>query len=239
MNRGLGRRAPALALVATALFAALGGGVYASAGSSKPKIDGARIRRSSLPGNRIKAGSLPGNRIKPGSLPPSRLAANVPGGLLAPGSVTGVQVDSSTLGQVPSAARAETAGSAQTAGSALNAANAGNAETVDGRDADCEPGTRLFAGACWEEDSEAPATATAAAAACAAREGELPAALALVAFSQQPGIELGLGDEWSGDVTNVSGANVFGVVTVSATSAVSFTISTAARHFRCVIPLLG
>lgn len=227
MNWGLGRRTPALALTAIALFAALGGSVYAAGGSKR------------IAGGRIKPNSMPGNRIKAGSLPPSRLGAGIPGALLAPGTVTGTQVDSSSLDQVPSAVHAETADSAKSAGSAQSAANAVNAETVDGRDANCTPDTRLFAGACWEEESKGPATATAAAAACAAREGELPDALALAVFSQEPGIELAAGDEWSGDVTNVSGLDVYGVVTVSESSAINFTISSAARHFRCVIPLLG
>src|SRR4051794_41355757 len=135
MNRGLGRPAPALPIAALALFAALGGSVYAAT-----RIDGATIKPNSLPGNRVVVGSLPPNRLQAGS---------VPGNRLAPGSVTGVEVDASTLEQVPSAAHADSADSAATARSALNADNAINAERLDGLAARCEQGTRLFGGACW------------------------------------------------------------------------------------------
>ena len=61
MGRGFRRRSPALAIACLALFAALGGSVYAAT-----KIDGRSIRVKSLPGNRLAPGSLPGNRLKAG-----------------------------------------------------------------------------------------------------------------------------------------------------------------------------
>jgi hypothetical protein len=226
MGKGLWRQAPALVLAGLALIAALGGTVYAAG-----KISGRTIKVKSLPGNRLAPASVPGNRLKPGA---------IKGGQLAPGSITGIQIDASTLGQVPSAVHAETAESAHDAETALNAAHAENARTVNGYEAGCKAGTRAFAGACWQAAaSDTALNAPAAAAACTTQGGELPDALSLVAFSQQPGVTLATGDEWSGDIPVVSGVEVYAVVTVAPDSKVSSALSTATKKFRCVFPLLG
>jgi hypothetical protein len=225
MSRGLGRRSPALVVACVALFAALGGTVYAA-----KKIDGRTIRVKSLPGNRLRPGSVPGDRLKPGA---------IAGSSLAPGSITGTQIDIATLGQVPSAVHADNADSAHDAQTALNAVNAIDAERVNGHSAGCTLETRFFAGACWQaEHSEAAVSAPAAAAACAAQGGELPDALALAAFSQQPGIVIDAGDEWTGDLTNVSGENLYAAVTVSPAGVIDSAVSTKTRKYRCVIPLV-
>jgi hypothetical protein len=227
MARGLRRQGPALVIACVALFAALGGTVYAA----KNKINGRTIKVKSLPGNRLALGSVPGNRLQPGALS---------GSALAPGSVTGIQIDASTLGQVPSAVRADTAESARDAQTALNAVNAIDATRVNGHSAGCTPPARFFAGACWQAgSSEAAVSAPAAALACATQGGELPSALALAAFSQQPGIALAAGDEWTGDIPVVSGTDLYAVVTVSASATISSSISTAAKKYRCVIPLVS
>jgi hypothetical protein len=208
-----------------ALVAALGGTVYAAG-----KINGRTIKVKSLPGNRLAVGSVPGNRLKPGA---------IKGSALAPGSITGIQIDASTLGQVPSAIHADVAESARDAETALNAANSENARTVNGYEAGCRSGTRAFAGACWQMGaSDNPLSAPAAAAACGAQGGELPEALALAAFSQQPGVTL-TGEEWSGDLTNLSGLDVFAVVTVSPAAQINSAASSSAKKFRCVLPLVG
>ncbi|HST69899.1 MAG TPA: hypothetical protein VLI94_09600 [Solirubrobacterales bacterium] len=226
MSRGLWRQGPALVLAGIALVAALSGTVYAAG-----KISGKTIKVKSLPGNRLAMGSVPGNRLKPGA---------IRGSQLAPGSITGIQIDASTLGVVPVAARAERAQSAQDAETAVNAVNAENAKAVNGYEAGCKPGTEPFAGACWQSDpSTTSLTAPAAAASCASEGGELPDALSLAAFSQQPGVTLATGDEWTGDLTNVSDVNLYAAITVSPSGAVSSALSTATKRFRCVIPLLG
>ncbi len=226
MGRGFRRQAPALALACVALVAALGGTVYAAA-----KINGRAVKVKSLPGNRLALSSVPGNRLKPGA---------IRGGALAPGSVTGIQIDTATLGQVPSAVHADNADSARDAQTALNAVNAIDAERVNGYSAGCRTGTRLFAGACWQTaSSEAAVSAPAAALSCATQGGELASALALAAFSQQPGIVLAAGDEWSSDIPVVSGSDLYAVVTVSVSGVVSSAISTAAKKYRCVTPLVG
>lgn len=225
MSTGLRRQGPALVVAVLALVAALGGTVYAAG-----KINGHTVKVKSLPGNRLALASVSGNRLKPGA---------IKGSQLAPGSITGVQVDVSTLGQVPSAAHADTAQSAQDAGTAQKAVTAEDAKRVGGYEAGCGGGTRYFAGACWQVlESDVSMTAPAAAASCAAQGGELPDALSLAAFSQQPGIALAPGDEWSGDLTNVSGLDTYAVITVSSLGKVNFVASTSTKEFRCVLPLL-
>jgi len=225
MGRAIRRQAPALTVACVALVAALGGTVYAA-----KKIDGKTIRAKSLPGNRLAPGSVPGNRLKPGALT---------GSALAPGSITGIQIDTATLGQVPTAVHAEHADSARDAQTALNAVNALDAVRVNGHSAGCKPSARFFAGACWQAaSSEAAVSAPAAALSCATQGGELPSALALAAFSQQPGIALAAGDEWTGDLTNASGLDAYAVFTVAASAQINYVVSTATKKYRCVIPLV-
>lgn len=226
MGRGLHRQAPALLVACIALVAALGGSVYAAA-----KIDGKAVKVKSLPGNRLALASVPGNRLKPGAISGDRLA---------PASITGNQIDTATLDQVPSAVHADNADSARDAQTALNAVNAIDARTVNGHSAGCKTSTRFFAGACWQDGSSpAAVTATAAALACATQGGELPSALSLVAFSQQPGIVLAAGDEWTGDVPSISGPGVYAVLTVSSIGEINSVASTSTKKYRCVIPLVS
>lgn len=226
MSRGLRRQGPALIIAGLALLAAMGGTVYAAG-----KISGRTIKVKSMPGNRLAIGSVPGNRLKPGTIKAPQLA---------PGAITGIHIDASTLGQVPSAVHAEQAQSAKDAETALHAVHAQSAKSLNGYEAGCKPGTRLFAGACWQADAHGTAlNAPAAAGACASQGGELPDALSLAAFSQQPGVALDNGSEWTGDLTNVSGADLYAAVTVSSSGMVSSAVSTSTRKFRCVIPLVG
>ena len=134
---GWHRPSPALLIACVALFVALGGTVVAAT----KKLDGHTIRVKSLPGNRLTLGSVPGNRLKPGT---------ISGAGLAPGSVKGEQIDAGSLGQVPSAARADFAETAHRAQTATAADHATDATTVNGRSVGCVEGTREFAGACWD-----------------------------------------------------------------------------------------
>lgn len=228
MRQGGWRHWPALAISALALFVALGGSVYAA---KKAKIDGRAIRTKSIPGDRLKPRSIGANRLKPGVLDSARISA----------PLTGADINELTLGQVPNAAHADSADTAQSAidaQTALNAVNAIDAKTVNGHSVGCLPGTRPFAGACWESSPNSPVDAPTAARKCAARGGALPEALQLAAFAEEPGVNLDPGDEWSGDITNVSGLDVYGVVTISASSDVNFVFFSNTRAYRCVIPLL-
>jgi hypothetical protein len=235
MSRGLRGRPAALAIASIALFVALGGSVYAA-----QKINGKLIKPKSLPGNRLALESLPGNRLKPGSVSSAQLAPGaISASQLAPGTVTGVQIDVATLGQVPTAVHADNADAARDAQTALNAVNALDAQRVNGHSAGCQPDTRFFAGACWQtKSSDAAVPAPTAALACANLGGELPNALQLAAFSQQTGIALASGDEWSGDLTNFSGTDLYAGVTVATSGAISSAGSTANKKYRCVIPLV-
>jgi hypothetical protein len=225
MSRGM-RRLPALVVAGLALVAALTGTVYAAG-----KISGKSIKVKSLPGNRLALGSVPGNRLKPGA---------IRGSQLAPGSITGIHVDASTLGQVPSAVHAETAQSARDAETALNAVNAENAKKVNGYEAGCKAGTQPFAGACWQSEASSSAlNAPAAAAACASQGGELPDALSLVAFSQQPNVTLAEDGEWSTDIASFTTLNGYSLAIVTPESEVDSALSTATKKFRCVVPILG
>lgn len=231
MRRGMRLPAPALVVAGLALFVALGGTVYAA---KKARIDGKVVKVKSLPGNRLKVRSIPANRLKPGVL---KGALGV-----QTGPITGAEIDELTLGQVPEAAHAlsaDTAQSAVDAQTALNSVNAVNAQTVNGHSAGCMPGTQLFAGACWQSfTSETAVSAPAAATSCAVQGGTLPEALQLAAFSQQPGVVLDGGKEWTSDLTNMTGPDEYAVVMVSAAGVVDFTVSTSAHKFRCVIPLV-
>jgi hypothetical protein len=94
MNRLRPKLTFANAIALVALFASLGGTVYAAGGFS---------------GKEIRKGSIPADR-------------------LAPGSVGGAQVDEASLGQVPSAARADQAARAQRAERAESAGRAEQAQ---------------------------------------------------------------------------------------------------------------
>ncbi|HEX7058477.1 MAG TPA: hypothetical protein VF176_01320 [Solirubrobacterales bacterium] len=224
------RPSPALVISLIALFAAMGGTVYAA---KRAKINGGAIRVKSLPGNRLKPRSIPANRLKPGVLSASPAAG-------APGVVTGLEVDEMSLGQVPEAAHADHADTAQSAvdaETALNAVNAVTASKVNGYEAGCVPGTELFAGECWEMSASNTALqAPAAAQSCAAKGGQLPEALQLAAYSQQRTLDAG--DEWSNDIPVFSGLNTYGVLTVSAAGQLNSVNSATPKKFRCVFPLL-
>lgn len=228
MKQGIWRGSPALVVAVVALFIALGGSVYAA---KRAKIDGRAIRAKSIPGNRVKPRSIAANRLKPGVLR---------GAIPAP--LTGAEINELTLGQVPSAAHADSADSALSAvdaQTALNAVNAVDAQTVNGHSVGCLPTTREFAGACWESSSSNAVDAPTAARKCAARGGTLPEALQLAAFAEEPGVNLDPGDEWSGDIPVVSGPGVYAVVTVAADSELDFELSTDTHPYRCVIPLVS
>jgi hypothetical protein len=221
------------------LVAALGGTVYAAG-----KINGHAIKVKSLPGNRLTPGSVPGNRLKRGTVPGNVLA---PGSVgreqLAPGSISGLQIDLTTLGQVPSATSAEQAEAAQSADraqTAVNAENAENAKTLNGHRAECDAGTRYFAGACWQTETNGAAdTPVHAAANCKNQGGELPNPLLLAVFATEPGIVLASGDEWTNDIPILSGTDIYAVATVSSSGSISSGSANTTHKWRCVIPLLS
>jgi hypothetical protein len=233
MRQGIWWSSPALVISVIALFVALGGSVYA-AKTKKPRIDGKTIRAKSIPGNRLKPRSIPANRLRPGVLQRGGPASTAP--------LTGVDINELTLGQVPSAAHADSADTAQSAvdaQTALNAVNAVDAKTVNGHSVGCLPGTQPFAGACWESAPSSAVNAPTAARKCAARGAELPEALLLAAFAEAPGVNFTAGDEWSSDIPVISGADSYAVTTVAANSVVFRDLSTNTHAYRCVVPLIS
>ena len=233
MRQGIWRHSPAVVVSVIALFVALGGSVYAA---KKAKINGKAIRAKSIPGNRLQPRSIAANRLKPGVLQ----------GATSTAPLTGAEINELTLGQVPSAAHADSADTAQSAvdaQTALNAVNAVDAQTVNGHGVGCLPGTQPFAGACWESSSSSAVNAPTAARKCAARGAALPEALQLAAFAEEQGVNLDSGDEWSSDIVSFTSENVYAVGTVSAGSAIGSGLfnsgGTMETHaYRCVVPLL-
>lgn len=228
MRQGIWRHSPALAISVIALFVALGGSVYAA---KKAKINGKAIRAKSIPGNRLQPRSIAANRLKPGVLQ----------SVISTAPLTGAEINELTLGQVPSAAHADSADTAQSAvdaQTALNAVNAVNAQTINGHGVGCLPSTRPFAGACWESSPNSAVDAPTAARKCAAHGAELPDALQLAAFAEEQGVNLDPGDEWSSDISVFTGLDTYGVATVSANSEINSSLSTTTHAYRCVFPLL-
>jgi hypothetical protein len=226
MQRSRWRPSPALVIACLALFVALGGTVLAAT-----KIDGRTIKVGSLPGNRLEVGSLPGNRLRPGSIAGTRLA---------PRSVKGDEIDATTLGQVPSAAHADSATTARHAETAVAAEHAADATTINGRAVGCSQGEMQFASECWEVGPRATAVnAFEAAEVCASAGGELPRALAMLAFMKQPGVKFGGVDEWTGDVASVGPPNSATVTFINSTGALQGGNPSVLKNFRCVTPLLN
>jgi hypothetical protein len=220
---GLRRPSPALAIACLALFVALGGTVLAAT-----KIDGRTIRVKSLPGDRLEVGSLSANRLR----------GTIPGNRIAPGSLNGTRIDLGTLGTVPSASHATSADEARRAQNAATAAHADDSTTVDGRGLGCLGPTREFAGGCWDlVASTSAVTATEAASACAQRGGELPAALAFLAFLAVPGVFVDPNGEWSQEVS-VGAPGQFSVIALLPGGTLEGLPGTEARRFRCVTPLI-
>jgi hypothetical protein len=209
------RPSPALVIACLALFVALGGTVLAAT-----KINGKTIEVKSLPGNRLEIGSVPGNRI-------------------AARSLKGAQIKVDTLGEVPSAAHADSADTARRAQTATAADHAADATTINGHAVGCPQGRREFAGACWDlQASTAKVNALEAASACAAKGGELPELLALVAFDQQPGVAIEVEGEWTNS-PSLAGLESWGVGFVEGGVHVNVAVPTFQNHFRCVTPFLS
>ncbi|HEX3361293.1 MAG TPA: hypothetical protein VHS74_09910, partial [Solirubrobacterales bacterium] len=150
----------------------------------------------------------------------------------------GGQIDITTLGQVPSADHATSANTARHADTATAADHAADAAKINGRSVGCDEGQREFAGACW--DIQVSRTAVGlldAASHCAMEGGELPRAIALRVFLQQPGVQIGVAGEWTNEAT-APDPSTFGALVLEANGLVVPILSNAARQYRCVTPLL-
>jgi hypothetical protein len=205
---------PALVIACLALFVALGGTVLAAT-----KIDGKTIKLKSLPGNRLEVGSVPGNRIAAHSLDGSR-----------------IKID--TLGEVSSAAHADSADTARRAQTATAADHATDATTINGHAVGCTAGRRQYAGACWDlTPSTVAVSAPEAAVACAAQGGELPPLLTFMAFQREPGTQVASGGEWTNQVIALT--TDYDVLTLQASGNTFAASPQSLYHYRCVTPLLS
>ncbi len=220
---GWRRPSPALVIACLALFVALGGTVLAAT-----KINGRTIEVKSLPGNRLEPGSVPANRLK----------GTIPGNRIAPGSIKGDRIDTGSLGQVPSAAHADSADTARHAQTAAAADHAADATTINGRAVGCTEGKREFAGSCWDSrPSGAMVTLAEASTACAAEGGELPDTISLLAFERVQGTQESVEGEWTQDISPMN-INAYTILVVSEPGFVSYSDVTNPHHYRCVTPLL-
>ena len=163
MRQGIWRGSPALVVAVIALFVALGGSVYAAKKARTRRQGDQGEVDSRQPAEAALDRGQPAEAGRPRRRRRDR------------GPLTGADINELTLGQVPSAAHADTADTAQSAidaQTALNAVNAVDAKTVNGHSVGCLPGTRPFAGACWESSASSAVDAPTAARKCAARGGD-------------------------------------------------------------------
>ena len=98
---------PAMAVALLALFVALSGTGYAVSKLPKRSVGAKQLKRAAVTGPKIKRGAVSGSKIRRGAVTPSKLSKGV-AALFAPkpGSIGGAQVNESSLGEVPRAARA-------------------------------------------------------------------------------------------------------------------------------------
>jgi hypothetical protein len=109
------RVSPAMGVAFAALAFAVGGSSLAQGAATRihKLISGSAIKKGSIPANRLKAGSITGKQIKAGS-------------------ITGKQINEQTLGNVPTATRAQRVTLADRATNAQRATNADNALALGG-----------------------------------------------------------------------------------------------------------
>jgi hypothetical protein len=161
----------------------------------------------------------------------SIMVKSIPGNRLKTNSVTGKQVKESTLGQVPRAKEAKSAGSA------VIALDAVTAEKIIGHTLGCPDGTQPFLGGCWENSPRPTATVADANRTCYFAGGTLPGPFELVSFANHSSLTSST-DEWTDTINTVTAPGVYTVVTVSKLGEIGEASASAAREYRCVVPLL-
>ena len=212
-----------------AVFIALGGFGYAASISKLPK--------NSVGTAQLKNGAVTGLKV-------------------AKNTLTGANVNASTLGTVPTATHAATADSATnathatsadnathavTADSATHATsadNASNAITVDGHEAGCPENTVLIRGVCFDSSpSEAP-NVQSASEGCAAQGGWLPTPLEL--YSTRDILNLGNGSGTEHQYTDEVYANgsEYQTVVVDGIGSITEVPITASSHYYCAYTLV-
>lgn len=208
--RSIGQRLTYANVVATiALFIALGGTGYAVA-----TIGSKQIRNNSIRSVDVRDNKLTSRDIRRRSLSGTDFGAN---------RIGGNAIKESTLGQVPSAARADTVGG------------------FSGEDlkVKCPAFTTPVAGVCVEGVASEPAVRGAAISECQRRDRRLAPHPVLTAFfggSKQPEG----GGEWTADVfeSRTESGRLDTVIIVSSVGGATFApaVSPTARPYRCMAP---
>ncbi len=203
MNRLAPRLTYANVVATLALFLALGGGAYAAIHLPKNSVGTRQLKKKSVTTAKIRNGA-----------------------------VTGVKIKLSSLGTVPSAARASTAGDAQTL-------SGKSAEQLTGESKlTCPAETAMVANLCVEEAERSAATWVVATKICAKASRRLPSPGELTGYTyaKNPGTV-----DWT-DSLFYSGSSYYAVsVSVTELSTVfgSYPVSGTepqALPYRCVVP---
>jgi hypothetical protein len=213
------------AMASIAVFVALGGGAYAAV-----HVNGKDIKNHTITGKKIKRNTLGSKQIKEsrlGEVPSARRAQSA---ATADSAATASTADTATK-----ATTATSATTAASASNATNATNAANAAKLGGAPpsayfVSCPSGTTLFGGVCWDNS---PRTATgwiAASDACGNAGGRLPTLSELIAYTDQPGIQIGA-VHWSSDVVDIGATPTVGIRDEATTTGSASTLSFA---YRCV-----
>lgn len=150
---------PAMVVAIVALITALAGTAYAAKQQlPKNSVGSKQLKTKSVTTGKISNGAVNGNHV-------------------APGSLTGQDINLNALGTVPSA---------------TSAAQTGNAGTITGHAVACPGGTTLIRGICFDSASNPVATSVEKARDdCAAKGGYLPSPLKL--YSAKGVLNLGTG----------------------------------------------
>jgi hypothetical protein len=184
-----------------AVFIILGGAAYAASQLPKNSVGTKQLKKNAVIGSKVKDGSL-----------------------------TGADINSATLGTVPSATSAGHATSADTANSA------GNANTTDGRSLGCPTGTQEYAGACIESATRVAATWSTASKTCGDAGRRLPTTSELDGFRQVSGITLGSPSETTSTVTDDNTTEF--KITINDEGEIFGISLGSARPYRCVASLV-
>lgn len=180
------RPSPALAVSILSLFVALGGTSYAVTQLPRNSIGTAQLKKNAVTGAKVMDGSLSGTDIDVSTLGTVPAAASA--------TTAGTATRAETAGRADSAASADTATTAGSATTATSATNATNAQTLGGKTAaellqeskvHCPAGMKLAAGACLDEQPSAAAPLYLAFQTCGEENFRLPTEGELLAYANQ------------------------------------------------------
>jgi hypothetical protein len=192
-------------MASVAVFVALGGGAYAAV-----HVNGKDIKNRTIAGKKIKNNTLGGKQIN------ERRLGQVPRARRAQSAATADSAGTATTAATATkATMATSASTATSASSAANATNAANAAKLGGAPPEvyfvsCPSGTTLFGGVCWDNSPRAAAGWIAASDACGNAGGRLPTLSELIAYTDQPGLQIGV-VHWSSDVVDLGSTPTVGI----------------------------